>query len=199
MPAENLTLYAKWVLAGTDNLKYVPFFGGTEYGVSGINTTINDVVIIPDTYNGKPVTMILSYAFSDEMIDSVYIGNNVTCIAECAFYESSVKNVYFGKNSKLETINSSAFEGCTYLESFEAPDSLINIGEFAFVSTTSLKTFTFGENSKLKFMGYNLFFESGIQSINIPNGIISLGTWIFDNCYFLKTVTFGSKSKINRY
>ena len=73
-------------------LQYVriPYISEIEYGVKGIGTWVDPEVIIPDTYNGYPVTEIYDAAFkNNQNITSVIIGKNVTIIGKEAFYGCS--------------------------------------------------------------------------------------------------------------
>ena len=78
------------------------------YSVTDCDTEAINVVI-PDTYNGKPVTSIGEHAFYYcESLTSIIIGNSVTSIG------------YY------------AFSYCTGLTSVTIPDSVTSIGEYAF-------------------------------------------------------------------
>ena len=74
-------------------------------------------VIIPDTYNGKPVTRIGDDAFNG-----------------C----SSIKTVVFPDS--LKVIDWRAFANCTSLEEITLTDNITDIDSFAFTKCTNLKT-----------------------------------------------------------
>ena len=69
--------------------------------------------------------------------------------------------------SALETIEISAFEGCTALEEVELPDSLKTIQDYAFAGCTALRTINYTQNSELQFFSDTTF-------DNCPN----LNSWV---------------------
>ena len=83
--------------------------------ITGYTGTSQDVVI-PETINEKPVTMIGRSAFAEKNLESVTIPNSVTSISEYAFYTNDLKKI---------TI----------------PESVTSIGEGAFISNP-LEEFT---------------------------------------------------------
>ena len=74
-------------------------------------------IVIPDTYQGKPVTKIRDFAFNQRKgIKTVSIPDSVTEIGDSAFIGcSSLEGVNLGKNSKLKTIGEDAFASCVSL------------------------------------------------------------------------------------
>ncbi len=83
---------------------------GTGYSVMGRGTISSRKIVIPETYNGLPVTEITNSAFEyDKNIDEITIPDSVTSIGGDAFY------------------------GCNSLTSITIPDSVTSIGNSAFV------------------------------------------------------------------
>ena len=90
-------------------LQYQKISGKDEYKVVGIGLNAKSNIVIPDVYDGLPITEICDSAFENlTHIESVKIGENVN------------------------TIGSFAFAGCENLKSVVIPRSVKNIGEFAF-------------------------------------------------------------------
>ena len=115
--------------ATLDKLKFDNFTNAnrTKVRVRAANNSISGVVVIPDTYNGNPVTQIAEIGFRDcTGITSVIIPNGVT------------------------TINQTAFQRCTGLTSVTIPASVTQIGIRAFDSCTNLTSVTFlGANTNI--------------------------------------------------
>lgn len=117
---------------GSDNLTYTLNKAGTEYSVEGRGTPEpSGTVYIPAMHEGLPVTSIDSSGFYScrDIEHIVFLGNN------------------------LKTINSSAFTGCTRLQSIEFPEGLTIIKAQIFRNCTSLKSISFP--STIAHMGMN--------------------------------------------
>lgn len=100
-------------------------------------------LIIPDTYNGKPVTEIASNVFASQNFSYVYIPDTVTTIGSSAFQGcTSLKEVNLSNN--LTSLGASAFKGCTSLETVILPDSLKVINTALFRDCSALKSVTLG-------------------------------------------------------
>ena len=113
-------------------------------------------VIIPDTIEGHPVTVIFARAFSNAAITSVQIPSTVTGIGPFAFSDcTSLTSVEFGESAALESIATNAFNGCSKLSTIRIPASVNYIGFQAFDS--SLKEILYDGTtnwSSIKYYGY---------------------------------------------
>lgn len=103
--------------ATEEDLEYTLNSYDRVYSVSGCNKTATGEIIIPETYNGLPVTKIDREAFLDcTEITSVVIGDNVTYIDWYAFKNcSKIESVYLGNG--LKEIESNAFYDCINIDS----------------------------------------------------------------------------------
>ena len=91
-----------------DNLIYQKI-NETAYTVCGINNPLCEDIIIPETYNGLPITHIDDYAFEGYInIKSVTIGKNVKKIGNWAFWKCSNLSKLYIPNINLK-INDGAF------------------------------------------------------------------------------------------
>lgn len=181
-----------------------------NYTVSGVGTCTDTDIIIPDTYEGVPVTGIDSSAFQDcANITSVTVPNSVTSIAASAFRRSSITSVTIPNS--VTTISQNSFEGCANLTSVTIPNSvtylgdnsfqdcssltsvtigngLTSMGSMMFYRCTNLATVTFAENSKLSSLGTAAFASTGLTSIEIPNSVTSIGNEAFYGCTGLTSI-----------
>lgn len=122
-------------------------------------------VVIPDTYEGIPVTRIADGAFAGAEVESVTLGANIITIGDFAFKgNSNLKSVTINEN--CEYLGSSCFKDCTGLESITIPSSLETICENAFENCTSL------------------------TEINLPSSLRTIKERVFKGCSNLKTVNF---------
>lgn len=106
----------------------------TSYSIKGIGSVTNTDLVFPETYNGKPVTMINGGAFRDNTaitsivipdsyvslgmdtfrgctaLESAVIGTAISSIGERLFYQSGLKRIKF--NGTVAKIGSYAFHSC---------------------------------------------------------------------------------------
>ena len=161
----------------TEGLEFTRLDDGT-YAVCGLDdeTDVTDVVI-PSSYNGKPVVEIRDYAFRDcTSLTSITIPNSVTSIGEWAFYN------------------------CTSLTSITIPNSVTLIGEGAFYNCLALKYTEYdnayylgnSENPYLVLIGAK---DQNITSCQIHNDTRILSDHAFSNCKSLTSVTIGNSVK----
>ena len=149
-----------------------------SYAVKGIgfeNTERN--IVIPDSYEGKPVTRICYHAFHGCDLKSVTIPDSVTSIGD------------------------EAFSDCYSLTSVTIGNGVTNIGEGAFKGCFSLTSIKVSENnSYYKSVDGDLYTKDGKTLIQyaigktattfaIPDSVTSIGNYAFYNCYSLTSVT----------
>ena len=150
--------------ATTSDLTFKLNSDGISYYISDCSTSASGELVIPDTYNSKPVTRIGDYAFMDcTGLTSVTIGNNVTSIG----YD--------------------AFRSCTSLISINIPDSVTSIESFAFNYCTRLESVTIGTG--VISIGFEAFYNcTSLTSITIPNSVTDISEDAFEGCSSLENV-----------
>lgn len=162
----------------TNSLDYELIDNGNAYRVTGIGTYDSSNLIIPDEYNGKPVTEIRDIAFYGcNLLTNLTIGNNV------------------------RTIGDAAFCACESLKTITISNSVTNIVEGAFSCCTSLTSITVNEgNQYYKSIAGNLYSKDGTKFIQystgktnasfvIPEGVAYIGNNAFNSCHSLTSIT----------
>ena len=190
-------------LYSSQGLNYQLSTDQTYYIVTGIVTRTDTEIIIPSTYNGKPVTSIGdeafyycynltsivlpnsvtsigNYAFEDcTSLTSITIPNSVTSIGGCAFKCCSAE-IKWGDNPTITEIGNSAF---SYYKgtSITIPNSVTTIGNNAFYDCSSLTEVTIPNSvTSIGIAAFNNC--SSLTSITIPNSVTSIGSYAFSGC-----------------
>ncbi len=97
---------------------------------------------IPAEIDGKPVTAIGDWAFSDcESLTAITIPDSVTVIEDCAFLNCDSLTAITIPDS-VTVIRDWAFYGCDNLTAIIIPDSVTTIGERAFQDCENLMSIT---------------------------------------------------------
>ena len=207
----------------TEGLIFSLINNGTEYKVKGYIGTSTEV-IIPSTYEGKPVTSIDHWAFSDcESLTSIVIPNSVTSIGQYAFYSCYNLTSIVIPNS-VKAIGDYAFSNCDSLTSIVIPNSVEAIGYDAFddcyslqyniegnlkylgnsknpylylAGTTSYDITSATINANCKIIGYRAFYNcESLTSIVIPNSVEAIGDYAFSYCYNLTSIVIPNSVEV---
>lgn len=187
------TLYAVWF----DVLSYNLINNNRAYAVKkGVGIDYVDTVIIPATYNGKPVTEISEEAFMGcKNLISVVIPDSVTLIAE---------GVY---DTKTDNVVGSAFNGCSKLQSITVVGSkgessaYYTDGGVLFrrnfqESKVELAIFPYAKDGSyvmpdgVSAIPAGAFRGSKITEISLPYTLSSVGKNAFASCSKLASIIF---------
>lgn len=110
-----------------------------SYRVTGIGTCTDKKVVIPQVYNGLPVTAVAEKAFAgNEKLTEIVIQSGVTDIGASAFDGCISLNAITIPHG-VQTIGQFAFRSCGKLQKIEIPDSVQSIGSGAFFFCNGLK------------------------------------------------------------
>ena len=174
--------------ASADDLVFSLNGDGKSYSVKGgSDRYISGRLIIPDTYNGLPVTNISNRAFSGfHNLSSVIISDNITQIGQYAFSQCwGFTSVILGNGVK--TIGEAAFFGCDNLTAIEIPKGVTRINDFVFRNCISLNSIIIPDGvtsiGQMAFDGCKK-----LTSIEIPDSVVSIGVRAFDGCENLTAI-----------
>ena len=169
----------------------------TNIGVSAFSECISlTSVTIPNN-----VTSIGDYAFNGcRRLTSVKIPDSVTSIGDYAFFNcTSLTSIEVSDNNKnyfsLDGVlfNKDKSKLITYPaekanNTYEIPNSVTSIGDYAFYECTSLTSITI-PNSVTSIGDYAFLNCRSLTSVTIPNSVTSIGDYAFYDCESLTSVT----------
>ena len=209
-------------LSGNELLHYMEEESGDGYcvGLSGnYKGEIPSEIVIPSSYNNKPVTSLFYGAFENcSEITSVTIPDTILSIPSTAFKNcTSLVNINI-PNSVI-SIGSGAFENCTSLVNINIPNSIISIEANAFSNTAYYNDLGNWEDDMLyigkhliAFMEIisseceikdatltiadNAFDGCHLTSVKIPDSVMHIGNEAFYYCESLTSVTFAENTEL---
>ncbi len=170
---------------------------GESYTVIGIGSCEDTVVVIPEIYNGKPVTAIRDMAFASignepSLLECITIPATVTSIGKAAFagchqlteihveeggeHFVCIDSILYTKDAKTLLI----YPGGKLEESFQVPEHVQSIGDFAFSYSIYLKTVALPDS--VTHIGTGAFSNSSLQSILFGAGMQTIGPQAFAMC-----------------
>ncbi|MGM9631890.1 MAG: leucine-rich repeat protein [Eubacteriales bacterium] len=171
---------------------------GESYSVTGLGTCTDTDIVIPKSYEGKPVTGIGRKAFSGCIgLTSVTIGNGVTSIGDRTFFNCKELASVTIPDS-VTSIGDWAFYGCGKLTSLTIPDSVTSIGGCAFSNCGRLEIITVSKGNTIYHSAGNCLIETGSKTLiaGFKNSVIpddgsvtSIGNNAFYECSGLTSIT----------
>ena len=137
----------------TDYLTYE--INNGEAIITDCDESISGDVVIPDTIDGCPVTVIGEFAFAECFnLKNIQFPESLTEIGDSAF-AMCISLEELSLPASLEVIESNAFGDCYSIENIVLPDTITYIGDYAFA------------------------FCINLESINIPDNIEKIGDGAF--------------------
>ncbi len=172
---------------------------GTGYAVTDIGECTDTDLVIPEEYEGVPVTEIADEAFNrQEQLTGVTIPESVTTIGDGAFgYCTGLTSLTVSpRNTVYQSINNCVIEtdtrtlvaGC---KNSVIPESVTIIGENAFCGCVGLTAIMIPEG--VTNIEAEAFMDcTALSRIVIPEGVTSIGSDTFLNCESLSSITLPS-------
>lgn len=137
------------------------------------------------------VTAIGSYAFANcENLKTIEVSESVKSIQSCVF--KSCVSLTKATWRTLVSVPDSVFEGCSALTDVKL-SSVAKIGERAFSGCIGLKKIILPQS--LTEIGEYAFNKTALASITLPQSIDKVGNGWFSDCKYLETVNFDGKIK----
>ena len=143
MTADEATFTAVFSLASASSEDLFTFVLNNDENGYILTTYTGDEpgVVIPESYNGMPVTSIGTEAFKGNNLTAVFIPDTIISIESGAFRDCiNLESVVIGNG--VTSIGSYAFSSCTSLTSVTIPDNVASIGGGAFSGCSSLEDIT---------------------------------------------------------
>ena len=100
--------------------------------------------------------------------------------------QGTVTSVIFANDNSVTSIGDDAFRDCNALTSFTIPNSVTNIGSYAFAYTIPANVTI---PNSVTSIGSYAFYESSIFSIIIGSGVTSLNPNFVGKCFNLTSIT----------
>jgi hypothetical protein len=172
---------------GTTNLQTVTFednsgllsIGYEAFSNSGITSfkLANDVNIV-----GKRVFIGANNLTTIEIVEN---SNNYSLVGGVLFSKDGQTLIYY-PGGKTDT-------------TYQIPNSVVIIGDFAFYKNTRLNEITFGSNPSLTTIGESAFSESSISKFTIPNTVTSIKFDAFYNTSLTYIIIPSGVTEIKTY
>ena len=181
--AEDAEIYANWI---NDVFEYELLEDGTYSVTKGTNIGSLTSITIPETYNGKPITVVEGYAFESckslihiAIPDTVKIIETNTAFSKCTALQTvdiykvdgNTQRTYWSEGGVIFAYNDvTAATEIVYVPAAMTGDYVIPDG----VTTIPMKAFS----------------GTKITSVTIPTSVTSVEMNAFNGCSLLKTVEF---------
>lgn len=183
----------KYILTNDEDYNFDGWYtsDGTFYNKNSLIT--KDIDVYPNIYSRGLIfdenTVVLYNGDSKEVtIPKYYNGYIIDTIDEEAFYQKAITKITF--SDSIKEIKKSAFEECVNLKEVVLNEGLIKIDEKAFYLCINLMQINFPQT--LEEIGSFAFGFSNLSNIVFPVNLKKLGSYAFHACNNIQEVTFTS-------
>ena len=167
----------------TDGLAMKLSSDGSYYTVSGIGNCTDTVIVIPDTYKGKPVKEIGQSAFNgNKKITEIVIGANITDIYGWAFYQCT----------SLKRVTAPSVEAWLNIRFWATDANPLNKGAELYIGDERLVDLVIPDGVE-KISKFSFFGCTSIQSLTLGADVKTIADLAFHSCSELASVTFNDK------
>ena len=140
---------------------------------------------------GSKLKEIKKSSFQSTSLESIVLPENLEVIGSGVFGECyNLTSIELPKT--LKTIGLDAFSYCESLTNINIPSGIEIIEENTFGDCTSLTSVTFDDNSQLKTIGSNAFYNCSMESFIIPDSVTIIGERAFNGCSNLTSINIPS-------
>lgn len=144
-----------------------------SYSITGLVELNESHLVIPETYNGMPVTAIGEAVFADcKQLEKVTLPYNITRIETGAFMNCTALSSINLDN--ITYLGDEAFMGCSSLDSIDLSDALTSMGQGVFRECTSLKSIVLPDSLYLYLPAYSFYGCMALTDVVLPRAIVDL-------------------------
>ena len=192
---DSVTTIGSYAFQNTTALQSVSINGVTSLGTYAFQNSGITAITLP-----AAITAIPNYAFDGTAnLQTVTLQGELTSIGQYAFRNSGVLSL--AVTDALTKIDKYAFQG-SMISSFEMPDSVTSVSDYAFENCTNLQTLrlsagmtnwsyylTYPTSSSVTAIKGVFKGCTSLTNLTIPEGITDIGQEMFMNCTGLQSVT----------
>ena len=187
MPAENITLYARWQVINSqisNDFSFDVMEDGTAVitGYHGTKTALS----IPSSINGYTVTAVGDFAFAEnKTVLTIIIPETVQSFGEFAFANSAIMTITGGNG--VVSLGESCFSGASALRTPFIPAGVTEIPDYCFEYCNAFTDVIIPDN--ITAIGNYAFYGCNyLNSVEISETVTRIGTGAFAGCKNLATV-----------
>ena len=174
-----------------EHIVYAKTAGGSSYKVIGYSACLDTRIVVPEIYEGLPVTEISDFAFVEaRSAKEIILPKGITSIGNSAFWGcSALESIAVGTG--LLMVGEKAFYGCSSLVKISLGGSVTTVGKEAFSGCTSLAEVQLGET--LEKIGERAFLGCvSLEHIAFPSSLTRIGKEAFRGCDAFSYAYFGT-------